>query len=571
MSLFVLTSLLLASSPATPGWAFATPSLVKVRPAEIVEHQQGVMLVLGRNECQGAQVVAQDARPIFELRVAAAPLKGPQGQALEVTLAREQNLTIQHASNGEGRTGPWPDILIPAVDPIAHEARRAYPVDVAGGAPLVSYLEVCAGAATLPGLYRGEVVLTARGRTPAKLPIEVRVLHYTLPATSTLPTAFGFSGLSAAHAHGLDARDPEVVLGITERYATLALAHRISLFGMTMAAPPFKASADGHVEVDFRDYDRELAPLMDGTALPSGATFTSLELRGPAGKVPDAVRVAYYRATVAHLQARGWLDRLFLYAPDEPTPEKFPLVQHVAALAHQADPRIRVLVTSSRQEALVESADLWVPNIVCSFPRQGRASCPREAPLAAYAPDRQKGKKLWWYQSCMSHGCGPESGADTAAQAGWPSYMVDHPGVLNRAMGVAAFRNGVEGELYYSTTEAYDKDPWQEIWRFDGNGDGTLFYPGSPAKIGGKTDVPLASLRLKLIRDGLQDYELFRLADANGLHDLAVRTAAALVPEPFHIERDPNAWISARRKLALALDQKLAPPTQAEARSAAGE
>ena len=96
--------------------------------------------------------------------------------------------------------------------------------------------------------------------------------------------------------------------------------------------------------------------------------------------------------------------------------------------------------------------------------------CPAMAGVDAYRADRTRGAKLWWYQSCMSHGCGPAEGPEARVFTGWPSYMVDASAVSNRAMGVAAFRNGIEGELYYSTTEAYDRDPWTDLWRFHGNG-----------------------------------------------------------------------------------------------------
>lgn len=40
-----------------------------------------------------------------------------------------------------------------------------------------------------------------------------------------------------------------------------------------------------------------------------------------------------------------------------------------------------------------------------------------------------------------------------------------------------------------------------------GNGEGTLFYPGRPDKIGGSDHIPVSSLRLTLIREGNEDYE----------------------------------------------------------------
>lgn len=554
MAPLLLISSLLAAAPAP--WAYATHSLVKVRPGTLAPHQAAIGLELGRNECQAAQLVVEDGAPVFALGARAAPLAGPHGSKLPVELYREADLEVQHASNQEGAVGPWPDILIPDVDPIAHEKRNAFPYDAPGDVPTVIYAQLCAPHDAAPGRYRGAITLTAKDHAPLQFPVVVEVLHYTLPATSSLPTAFGFSGISAAHAHGLNANDPEQVLAITQRYAKLALMDRISLFGMTMAPPPFKKTAHG-LQVDFRDYDRELAPFMDGTALPSGARFTSLELRGPAGKVSEADRVAYYEATVGHLKARGWLDRLFLYAPDEPRPAQFAQVKDVARIAREADPRIRILLTASEQPGLAGVADLWTPNIVCMFPRPEGKMCPAMAGPDAYRADRKKGAKLWWYQSCMSHGCGPAEGPAARVFTGWPSYMVDASAVQNRAMGVAAYRYGIEGELYYSTTEAYDGDPWTDVWRFHGNGDGTLFYPGTPARIGGKTDVPLASLRLQQLRDGLQDYELLELADANGLHDLAQRAAVKLVPKPWELDPDPTDWLHAREQLAEALDKRL--------------
>jgi hypothetical protein len=50
-------------------------------------------------------------------------------------------------------------------------------------------------------------------------------------------------------------------------------------------------------------------------------------------------------------------------------------------------------------------------------------------------------------------------------------------------------------------------DAWDQLLVAGGNGEGTLWYPGRPDKIGGRTHVPVASVRLKLIREGQEDYE----------------------------------------------------------------
>jgi Domain of unknown function (DUF4091) len=65
-------------------------------------------------------------------------------------------------------------------------------------------------------------------------------------------------------------------------------------------------------------------------------------------------------------------------------------------------------------------------------------------------------------------------------------------------------------------------------------GDGVLLYPGnhnglaaplgSPA--GTAIDGPVPSYRLKMVRAGMQDWALFRLAEAKGLGDLARQQVA---------------------------------------------
>ncbi len=75
----------------------------------------------------------------------------------------------------------------------------------------------------------------------------------------------------------------------------------------------------------------------------------------------------------------------------------------------------------------------------------------------------------------------PEDRRLAASMTGWASYMIDHSGPRNRAMGVLAFLERIDGELYFDTLAAWEKDgqPWRDVWRFGGNGDGTFFYPGT--------------------------------------------------------------------------------------------
>jgi MYXO-CTERM domain-containing protein len=134
------------------------------------------------------------------------------------------------------------------------------------------------------------------------------------------------------------------------------------------------------------------------------------------------------------------------------------------------------------------------------------------------------------YQSCMSHGCGGTSDYFN----GWPSYMIDTASIRSRALEWLSFAWGVTGELYWESTWAYTHgDPWVTQYQFSGNGDGNLFYPGTPAKIGGTTHIPVASLRMKMLREGMEDYEYLKLLSDAGDPTLAHTLATTLFP---------NAW-----------------------------
>ena len=113
--------------------------------------------------------------------------------------------------------------------------------------------------------------------------------------------------------------------------------------------------------------------------------------------------------------------------------------------------------------------------------------------------DQWKGR--WWY------GC-------SGPQPPYPSYHIDDTLVSARSIGWMMSEYDVVGNLYWSATvyAEYDgvkyspsEDLYDKADRYPrSNGDGFLFYPGSPYGM----DEPIASLRLESIRDGNEEYEL---------------------------------------------------------------
>jgi hypothetical protein len=409
--------------------------------------------------------------------------------------------------------------------------------------PLVLYLEMCVPSGTEPGRYTGQLAVRFGDGSSSTLPLELAVAPVEIPATSTLPNTFGLGVYVLVHPFGIKRESPEA-LALLKAAGRALLEHRMSGFQMGLDPLPSRPGPDGTRVVDFTRYDSEMADLLGGTALPSGARFTTAEINDDP-RLPHDERVAYLRAWVAHFAQKGWPQILWYYAHDEPAPKDDALVRSQAALT-RAVGRLPLLVTTYRP-ALFDAADIVAPVMVCMFSHPGPRLCPiAPQPASRIREELRPDQQLWWYQSCMFHGCdGPPKDRRLAtSMTGWASYMIDHSGPRNRAMGVLAFLDRIQGELYFDTLVAWEKDgqPWRDVWRYGGNGDGTFFYPGTRAQVGDEAPLIISSLRLKTLRDGLEDHALLTLVAARRGRTAAEALGRRLARSGWEITEDSATW-----------------------------
>ncbi len=278
-------------------WAVAVPAMVKVRPGKAPAGENRIRLTAARGECEAAQVVASGAQ---EVMPEASPLAFGK-EKLAPRLSRDGFNDVAHPSNDEGAAGRWPDPLIPEVDVYKGEKRRAFPASANGNEPVVIFYELCVPADAKPGLYKGDIRLSAAGKPPLKLPVEARILDFELPATASLPTSFGFPSRVAALGHGLPV--DENMAKMTRLYGEAALRHRISLHGLSFDAPQFEKRGKA-LDLDFEEFDAEIGPFLDGEVLPNGARFTSFTLQLHPKARSDEDVVAYWKAFAEHLREK---------------------------------------------------------------------------------------------------------------------------------------------------------------------------------------------------------------------------------------------------------------------------
>jgi hypothetical protein len=112
--------------------------------------------------------------------------------------------------------------------------------------------------------------------------------------------------------------------------------------------------------------------------------------------------------------------------------------------------------------------------------------------------------------------------------------------------------NRVNGFLYFQATRwCQVTDPWTDTRTFDAgsyvlNGEGSLFYPGNAVGYNG----PVASARLKVLRDGMEDYEYIKLlatVGGTGVADSIARTVGTTFRSWSH---DAATLLTARETLA---------------------
>jgi hypothetical protein len=507
-----------AAAPAVWGEGM----MVKVRPDAAARSATEVRLAGARNEFVSFQVALQGGDTgLKNVRARLPALEGPATVAgPDVTLYREALITTKKASVAGEPVGAWPDGLVPDTDEIAGEARSAFPFDVPAREARAVWVDVHVPVDAPPGEYVGTVTVEADGGFQRQVTARLTVVDAELPSTSSLKTAFLLWPPHVCRAHtGREDCTPQELSPLLARYEQMALEHRFTVSSLIPRKPWPPV---------WSDFDATWGPYLDGTAptrLP-GARMTSLEYVGPL----DAANLKDF---TAHMTAKGWMDRTYVQLGDEPPyGTSFEQIHATGDLVREVAPGMRTMLTTNSKElkrhGLEGLVDMAVPLVNHLDGTEGDFRGDQRATYTDFL--KRPGTALWMYQSCMSHGCAYGTNApENKPGAGWPSYMLDRSAAKARAMEWVTFLQGATGELYYQTVGMLST-AWTDQYRFNGNGDGTLFYPGTPAAIGGRTDVPVASLRMKLIRQGMQDYEWLKAVSDAGDPDYARKVARELIP-----------------------------------------
>ncbi|MBP5672416.1 MAG: DUF4091 domain-containing protein [Victivallales bacterium] len=308
---------------------------------------------------------------------------------------------------------------------------------------------------------------------------------------------------------------------------------------------------------------------MNVTGLGSGTFHSRNEpsFMGYAEGTPqyDKLMKEYLGEIEAHLKEKGWLDKAYVYWFDEPDPKDYEFVMNGFRKLKKYAPGIRRMLTEQVEDALIGGPNLWCP----VTPNLKKEQVPQRT---------AEGEQFWWYVC-------------TGPKAPYATLFIDHPGTEMRVWLWQTWDYQVGGILvwasnYWTSPCAYPdslqnpyEDPMGWVSGYDtpagvrtpwGNGDGRFSYPPEAAADGKQDgpvlDDPVPSIRMEMLRDGLEDYEYFamlkRLLAAKGGQLPAAKRAEyeSLLTVPQDVTRtmteftkDPAPYESHRLKLAAAI------------------
>ncbi len=339
------------------------------------------------------------------------------------------------------------------------------------------------------------------GEVLATFNITVHVWDITLPEEKTFVTAMGLSsGWIGVSAGGVD---DEI----------------------------YRQWYDIHLEHNMSSYDIPYGILSDkADEYMSNPKVTSFRVPVPMyadGTINKNLVLQYYNKLKTN---PVWLEKAYFYPLDEPRTlehlkELRAFEEQLTALCPEIEicapyyTNIKVGTEKDQTADMADYTDLWCPKLCLWDDKKSYDEFLDYKPSKSFEDrmleEQAKGDRVWCYV------CNDPD--DPYAQ-----MFVDTEGVNQRLMFWQMYQRDIEGFLYWGTNyygykegpnyegNATPQDPWETVNTKIPNGDGQtiygcglLFYPGK--KVGIPNCCP--SIRAKIIRDGVDDIELFYLAE----------------------------------------------------------
>jgi glycosyl hydrolase family 123 len=527
----VLLTILIAASQSlsAPFPVWVSPGLVRVGQTDAPGTASSINLSGARGETVDSQVIVQaPANGLTNVNVSASALVGPSGATIpasSITLYREYYVGVTGTASSVGGSNPplgsgtYPEPLIPFNDPETGSSLcttaavlKACNATISAGQNQPYWVDISVphGAANSPpGTYTGTISISSDQGT-VTIPVTLTVWNFELPVQ---PSELSLWTLW-----------PPASGNTITTLAWALMRNKV----MSCCDVATNASPDV-TDFGLKRFGLNLFYIVgikcDGsyTTLPSTSQLNDAAASLPAGLPLD------------------------LYVADELNgcPSAYSPLKTVGTNAHAANPIVKTIMTTNAPDPNLfnegdgrSSIDHWVLlDSVQQWP---------SLPFTA-------GGDLWSYASC------------DVGFGNTPEWMVDYPPINERIQaGFLNWTQGATGILYYRSdgwTAGNAVGSWNNL---DTNacggglgrpGDGIFLYP--PGPISSTESAP--GIRLKAIRDGIQDYEYAQILKSLGQSTFTNSVLQPIAASWANWTHDPIALEAARQQLGQQLNQ-LSPP-----------
>jgi hypothetical protein len=451
-----------------------------------------------RGEVLSGQCAFQARNNMTNITVELSPIKNQvSGNSLPVEAARwdfvgsiplKENAPNQPESALERRApARFPDYLM--------EERQ---VNVNKGAYQSVWLTITIPENAEAGNYSGTVkVRSVQGEQ--SLPLKITIFPLTLPAERHLKVTEWYSTHSFETLHGIQGEYSDAWFEMLRKYAENMAAHRQNIFEVPMSAIAITKSKTGELEFDFSRFDQIAQVFWDTKKmdyLETGEIMKFEEDWSSTKILPKDFRVKNpetgEKTTISgkdvipyllpalenHLRQKGWLGKTLFHIKDEPSVYNAPSWRDMSAYIHKYAPDLK------RMDAIETSYIISDIEI----------ACPQIDHLGTWYEDFKqqalRGTELWIYTVGIYQA------------SSYPNKTIDLPVIGNRVMHWVNYEYDLTGFLHWGWNQ-WTEDPYKEVGMHIG--DGWHVYPS-------KNGV-LNSLRWEQMRNGIQDYEYFRMLE----------------------------------------------------------
>ncbi len=512
---------------------------------------RAVHLAAARNEWESFQILMRADAPVEGITVEPADLKGPDGALLaakDVRLYRQHQLelTVPTYRNEAFKPGGYPDPLIPFKHPVTRKplgkARLiAVPFNLPANQTHGFWVDIYVPTDAPPGVYKGAYHVTARGQKAVEISVELTVWDFALPRVPTFQTALGspaarMRGYYRQRAKAGKESEPKDWAAVEAQCAELVSRHRINA-----SPPPGTLNPVARPDGSFHFPPERVAELRRFIDRHHVNALMTPHPRS-AVKDPDKERQKLHAWLGSFDRLAAALARphvvFFTYLRDEPNKEEeYRYVQTWGKAVRAAKSAVKVLVVEQTWTQDEKWGDLYgAVDVWCAlFPLFKAQSAAKRQAL---------GETVWCYTALCQ-------------RAPTPWWHIDFPLLHYRAPAWIAWRFRIRGILYWGGMSYWRQvdDPWTDPKTLDRrkrnakylwNGEGTLVYPGRAVGYDGIAP----SLRLKALRDGIEDYEYLAILERAGRADEAQKLILPLATSWFQWQKDPAAYETARAALA---------------------